>query len=345
MPDTIEQQTRQEIAAALGRIHAQIREACLEQCRRATMDQMAAVARQEQEDACFEIDVQVEHVLPDLLERELGPIASVAVVFEGQGDGPALVVPRGVSEDAARYRAIIDPIDGSRGLAYQLRSAWILTAVADNRGRATSIRDAHVAVQTEIPLVNQRTGAALSVVRGQPLAAATYDVDTGASQPLSLSPSSATTIENGYVGTENYFDGPSVMLAGIEEALIRRVLGPAAAGAARIWRDTYISSGGVVFNLLSGRLRWAHDFRPLVRHRMEQHGMQMCLVAHPYDLCAAPLLADAAGVQLTDPWGQPLDVPMTLHDDVAWVGYANEAIRRQIEPALQAVLREFDQGH
>ncbi len=131
------------------------------------------------------------------------------------------------------------------------------------------------------------------------------------------------------------------MLAEIEERLVRRILGPGDAGAARVWHDTYISSGGVVFNLLSGRLRWAHDFRPIVRRKMESQGLAMSLTAHPYDLCTAPLLAEALGVHITNPWGGPLDVPMTLHEDVAWVGYANDEIRRQVEPELQAVLREF----
>ncbi len=341
MPSTAEQQTRREIAQALRRVHAQIRDASLAACRQTSMDDLARIAREEKEDACFNVDLEVENLLPELLERELGPIASVAVVFEGQGDGPPLVVPGNVSEDAARYRAIIDPIDGSRGIAYQLRSAWILTAVADNRGRETSIQDAYVAVKTEIPLINQRQAAVLSVVRGDPITSESVDVDTGLLQPLNLAPSPATSIENGYVGSENYFDGPSVVLAELEERLIRRILGIGSAGSARVWHDTYISSGGVVFNLLSGRLRWAHDFRPVVRRKMESLGLAMCLTAHPYDLCTAPLLAAALGVHITDPWGEPLDVPMTLHDDVAWVGYANDAIRRQVEPALQAVLREF----
>jgi fructose-1,6-bisphosphatase/inositol monophosphatase family enzyme len=341
MPRKTEQQTRREIARALRRVHAHIRDASLAQCRATSMDELARIAREEQEDACFNVDLQVERLLPELLERELGSIASFAIVFEGQGDGPPLVIPDNVSESSARYRAIIDPIDGSRGIAYQLRSAWILTAVADNHGPATSIREAHVAVKTEIPLVNQRRAAVLSVVRGDAIAAESVDVDTGASQPLNLAPSPATSIENGYVGSENYFDGPSVLLAELEERLIQRVLGVGAAGAARVWHDTYISSGGVVYNLLSGRLRWAHDLRPVVRRRMESQGLAMSLTAHPYDLCTAPLLAAAVGVPITDAWGEPLDVPMTLHDDVAWVGYANDAIRRQVEPELQAVLREF----
>ncbi len=332
---------QREIAQAIRRVHAEIRDTCLANCRQVSMEELARVARQEKEDACFVIDIEVEKRLPELLERELGPVASVAVVFEGQGDGPPLVVPRGVSEDEAEFRAIIDPVDGSRGIAYQVRPAWVLTAVAPNRGLQTTIGNADVAVQTEIPIVNQRESACLSVVRGEPLMAEMVDIDSGVVRPLTLCPSSAESIENGYVGVETYFDGPSVLLSEIEERLIARILGPSSPGSARVWHDTYISSGGVVYSLMCGKLRWAHDFRPLVRRAMEKRGLAMSLTAHPYDLCTAPLLASSLGLHITDPWGAPLDVPMTLDDDVAWVGYANDAIRQQVEPHLQATLREF----
>jgi hypothetical protein len=306
------------------------------------MEQLARVARQEKEDACFNIDLAVEERLPELLERELGSVASVVVVFEGQGDGPPLVVPHGVPQERAEFRAIVDPVDGSRGLAYQVRPAWVLTAVARNRGPETGIRDADVVVQTEIPIVNQRESVSLCVVRGEPLAAKTVDIASRETRALTLFPSAAESIENGYVGVETYFDGPSVLLSDLEERLIARVLGPCRPGSARVWHDTYISSGGVVYGLLCGKLRWAHDFRPLVRRAMERRGLAMSLTAHPYDLCTAPLLASSLGVHISDPWGAPLDAPMTLDDDVAWIGYANQAIRRQVEPHLHDVLRELE---
>jgi hypothetical protein len=44
-------------------------------------------------------------------------------------------------------------------------------------------------------------------------------------------------------------------------------------------------------------------------------------------------------VVITDPSGSALDAPFDLTTDVAWVGYANEPLRRAIEPVLQAALR------
>ena len=72
-----------------------------------------------------------------------------------------MVLPQGTSEKDALWRVIVDPIDGTRGLMYQKRSAWILTGVAPNRGPATSLEDVVLAVQTEMPLVKQHLSDAL----------------------------------------------------------------------------------------------------------------------------------------------------------------------------------------
>ena len=62
---------------------------------------------------------------------------------------------------------IVDPIDGTRGLMYQKRSAWVLTGVAPNRGADTSLRDIVLAVQTEIPLVKQHLSDQMWALKGE----------------------------------------------------------------------------------------------------------------------------------------------------------------------------------
>jgi hypothetical protein len=65
----------------------------------------------------------------------------------------------------------------------------------------------------------------------------------------------------------------------------------------------------------------------------------MGICCHPYDLAAA-LVAERVGVLITDATGAPLNAPLRVEDDVAWIGYANESIRQQVEPALQHRMRE-----
>ena len=69
--------------------------------------------------------------------------------------------------DKAELRIIIDPIDGTRGLMYQKRAAWILTGVAVNRGpEQTNISDIELPIQTEIPLVKQHLSDSFWAIKG-----------------------------------------------------------------------------------------------------------------------------------------------------------------------------------
>ncbi len=92
-----------------------------------------------------------------------------------------------------------------------------------------------------------------------------------------------------------------------------------------VFDDEYLSTGGQLHELITGRDRFVADLRPLV----SDDG----LACHPYDVCTALLLEEVGGV-VTDPWGNPLDVPLDNVSPVAWVGYANEALAARIGPVL-----------
>jgi hypothetical protein len=61
------------------------------------------------------------------------------------------------------------------------------------------------------------------------------------------------------------------------------------------------------------------------------------ICAHPYDL-STELIARELGVIVTDANGGRLSHPLDLDSKVAWIGYANEALRAQIEPLLKRAL-------
>jgi hypothetical protein len=89
---------------------------------------------------------------------------------------------------------------------------------------------------------------------------------------------------------------------------------------------------------MAGHDRFVADLRPLLEPLLTARGEALGLCCHPYDL-ATMLIAERAGVLLSDPAGRPLDAPLSVDHDVSWVGYANADIRAQIEPALLAELR------
>ena len=104
----------------------------------------------------------------------------------------AACYPSGADETSADWRIIVDPIDGTRGLMYQKRSAWILTGVAPNRGPGTSLSDIELAVQTEIPLVKQHLSRPVVGRAGRWRARAALQPADRRTGPLRLRPSAAS---------------------------------------------------------------------------------------------------------------------------------------------------------
>jgi hypothetical protein len=108
-------------------------------------------------------------------------------------------------------------------------------------------------------------------------------------------------------------------------------------GKAHCFEDQYASSGGQLYELMCGHDRFTADLRPLMETTLRALGLALGICCHPYDLCTE-LIAREAGVVVTDARGGPLRARLAVEPDVAWVGYANAAIRAQIEPHLRAAL-------
>lgn len=309
-------------------LHDRIRASVMDACARQASEQLATVAADDAEaaDTIYAID----RVSEDALVQGLAEPARkepLCIVAEGLPDN-ALVLPRGAREDDCRWRLLVDPIDGTRGLMYQKRSAWVLTGVAPNRGAATRLRDIVLAVQTEIPLLKQHLADQLWALRGKGMTARRFDRLAGTHTPLTLRPSQADTIAHGFATVVRFFPGSRDVLAAIDDEIVQALV-PPTPGKAACFEDQYASTGGELYELMAGHDRWIADLRPLVR--------KGGLCCHPYDLCTS-LIAEEAGVILTDPGGALVDAPFDVTSDVAWVGYANARLRRTIEPILQGAL-------
>jgi fructose-1,6-bisphosphatase/inositol monophosphatase family enzyme len=304
-------------------LHASIRDAVIDACARQSLDQLAATARDAGDgDTIYAID----RVAEEALERGLRGLPAdepVCVIAEGLG----------AAESECRWRMLVDPIDGTRGLMYQKRSAWILTGVAPNRGggsgAGTRLSDVELAVQTEIPLLKQHLCDQLWAIRGQGVQARRWNRLSGTHEPITLRRSTAGTIAHGFATVVRFFPGARAILGALDDEVLQALVKPEPRRAGS-FEDQYASSGGQLYELIAGHDRFVADLRPLV-----QSGGLCC---HPYDL-SAMLIAREAGVIVTDAAGKPLDAPLDLVTDVAWIGYANETLQRAIEPVLQDALR------
>jgi hypothetical protein len=135
-----------------------------------------------------------------------------------------------------------------------------------------------------------------------------------------------------------FFPGAREELAAIDEEIVREALGPVRQGKAHCFEDQYISTAGQLYELMAGHDRFVADLRPLLEPSLAARGLHLGICCHPYDL-ATELIARELGVIVTDPAGSLLEAPLDTFSDVAWVGYANPAVRAQMEPLLQSALR------
>lgn len=332
-------QNPDRLLALIRELHAQIRDAVVLACERSALDEMAGVVDDDDAgDTIYAVDRVSEELLIGFFAQRVAPEWPLVLVAEGLHGG-AVTLPAGLPAEQAVIRVIVDPIDGTRGLMYQKRPGWVLTGVAPNRGPDTRLSDIELAVMTEIPLVKQHLSDALWAHADGPLHATRYNRLTGEEQPINPRPSRADTIAHGFAMISRFFPGARDELAAIDEAVVRAVLGPPQRGKAQLFEDQYICSGGQLYELISGHDRFVADLRPLLDAHLAAQGRDLGICCHPYDL-ATIMLARKAGIELTDERGAELDAPFDIHADVGWIGYANSAIRAQVEPALMAALRE-----
>jgi hypothetical protein len=260
------------------------------------------------------------------------------LVAEGIEHG-SQVFPAGADPARLAFTVIVDPIDGTRGLMYGKRSAWALFGVGpapEPDGTHPTLADIRVALQAELPTARAALADVAWAARGEGVQAETHDLRTGAVISVVPRPSRATSLAGGFAAISKFFPGAKAAAARLEEALYLELLGPPPTESPQVFDDEYICSGGQLYELMIGHDRFLADLRPVL-HDVRDGIIRLC--CHPYDLCTE-LIAREAGVLVTDERGLPLSAPLDTSSNVAWIGYANETLRRQIEPVLQRLLKE-----
>ena len=317
-----------------------MRDHVLLELRRQSADTLSAVAFHSAADTIYEIDRSVETILLPALQKELQPLVSFTLICEGVNDEQPLSFPLDIPIDDCELRIIIDPIDGTRPIMYNKRSAWVLMGVAPNRGAATTLADIELAVQIELPTTRAAVADTLWAIRGQGAFGETTDLKTGERVPFRPQPSGAPSIRGGFAMLTSFFPIGKELLARIEEDLAQELFGDLSTNKTALFNDQYLSTGGQLYELMMGHDRMIADVRSLLYEKCQREGKPTGHSCHPYDICTA-LIAEEAGVNVTDGHGQQLTAPLTTTDDVSWIGYANPTIRDEVEPVLQALLQKY----
>lgn len=305
-------------------------------------DMLTSIFHEGSDDTIYKIDRDVEDVILPILERYAYQLGGLVVLAEGFSEDPAvpIVLPYGMDEAAAAWRLILDPIDGTRCIMYDKRSAFFLAGAAPNKGEGMMLSDIEVAVMTELPTSRAYLADTFWAIKGEGVNGFARNLFTQEFVRKLPKPSTADTIIGGFAQLVRFFPPGRDILAAIEDELIATLHPDQIKGRAIIFEDQYISTGGQLYEVLVGHDRMIADLRARLYPFLSKRGVTQGHVCHPYDACTF-LIGQEAGLEITDCWGQPFDAPFDLLSDVGFVIYANSSIRRTVEPQLLNISSKY----
>jgi len=336
VPSVTHPRTLDKLRRLLCALQIHIRDAVIAS-RGAHAKSFAKVAAVTQADTIYQIDKISEAAILSWFAKNWPRTLPVELVMEGIEDSENVTFPHGTPVTKTAWKCILDPIDGTRCIMYDKRSAWSLAGIAPQRGAKTNLSDIVVAAMTELPTTKQSRSDQFSAVRGGKLHATACDLTGGKTRLLAVRPSQARDFKHGFASFVRFFVDGRTLTSQIEEAVWRELHEGDVGGSPLVFDDQYISTGGQLHELMTGSDRLIADIRPLVFKKL---GIESSLVCHPYDICIA-LLFEAAGGVIEAPLGGPLKAPLDTTSPVAWVGYANPHLARLARPAIRRALREF----
>ena len=334
----------EDLRRLLCRMQEEIRDQLVRTRDANPLENLSRVVEVTRSDTIYQIDRVGEDAILDWFRQHWPARWPVELVMEGLEERDPVLLPEGTAPDSIQLCCIIDPIDGTRSLMYDKRSAWVLSGIAPHPSSRARLCDISVAAMTEIPTAKQRLADQVSAIRGlgpDGIRAERVDLDTKQRHPVETRPSTATGLRGGFASFARFFPEAKGLLAEFEESLWNRLYPLGKAGDVPIFDDQYICTGGQLFQLLTGRDRMLGDLRPLA---LAQLGLDSALACHPYDICTA-LIAQEAGCPIGDPRGEPLDAPLDTVTPVAWIGFANHELEAHVRPALTEMLERYFPSH
>jgi fructose-1,6-bisphosphatase/inositol monophosphatase family enzyme len=233
-------------------------------------------------------------------------------------------------------RIVVDPIDGTRNLMTDLRSAWTVLGIAGPGARAPRMSDIGGGIVCEIPDSRAARGRVIAAVRGGACSIQDERLDgdpTAARRELRTG--ADARVDHGYFPFFKYLADMRPAISAIEARFFERLATHEGADVRNCYDDQYISNGGHLALLALGTYRMIADLRAHVAARRGRPTM----TTKPYDIAGAVVCARAAGCVITDVGGGELDFPIDVSTPVSFVGWVNAATRERLEPHLFHALR------
>lgn len=310
---------------------------CLDSLNSVPREERSRVQYHAGSDVIYQIDQDVERALVHRLETQAAVHGGIVMVAEGIGENETSIFPKHLPPEDAKWRLLVDPIDGTRGIMMDKRSAWFLAGAAPNRGANTCLSDITHAVMVELPTTRARVGDVFWAQRGQGVGGYTEHLETGTRVDRQPQPSIASSWRGGFGQISRFFPPGRDQLALLEEELLQTLYPDAAPGEILSFEDQYISSGGQLYELLTGKDRFTADLRATLYASERWKDSRPGHVCHPYDL-AAHLIGEEAGLRLCNPDGTALDAAFDTRSPADWIGYGNGSLQNEIAPVLHELL-------
>jgi fructose-1,6-bisphosphatase/inositol monophosphatase family enzyme len=290
-------------------------------------------------DLTYGIDAPTEEVLTRwLLEQARhGPLSLLTEDAGWRHFGPG---PAGPGElpgfDHGGPRIVVDPIDGTRNLMTDLRSAWSVIALCGPGKGEPRQSDVVHGLLSEIPTSRAGSWLRLCADKGGACEFEEFALHSGQSAraPRTLRADADDRVDHGYFPFFKYMADMRVMIGEVETRFLARLEQHERADVRNCYDDQYISNAGQLVCLITGQYRMIAELRA---HLAERRG-RATLTTKPYDIAGALLCAEAAGCVITDALGAPLDFPLDARTPVSFVGWHNSATQRRLRPHLDAAL-------
>lgn len=300
---------------------------------------LARVVSQGAGDQTYAIDQPTEEVLSVWLEEQARR-TPLSILTEDAGwrhMGPG---PQGARElagfDHGGPRIVVDPIDGTRNLMTDLRSAFSVVALAGPGASAPRQADVKLGLLAEIPTTRAASWRRLHAVRGGQCwweeHALLPGFPTAPAQRIQVD--QKVRVDHAYFPFFKYMADLRAPIASIEAAFLARLAAHEGADIRNCYDDQYISNAGQLVQLIEGRYRMIADLRAW----LAQLRGQPTLTTKPYDIAGALICAQAAGCCVLDPLGAELDFPLDTSTPLSFVGWHNAATQQRLAPHLAAVL-------
>ena len=328
--------TQDDLRRLLCALGCAIRDAVLTGRSGRTAGELSVVSGHAGGDTIYEVDKFGEEAIFSWFEKNWPAEWPVQVVMEGIEQ--ELCFPAGTTVGETEWKCLLDPIDGTRGIMYDKRSAWALGGIAPQLGDETRLSGIVAAAMTEIPTTKHWRSDQFSATADGPLVGSALDLRDRSVQPLDATPSKAGDFRHGFSSFVKFFPEGRTLTAQIEERIWDELTGHNSSASPVVFDDQYLSTGGQFYELVAGHDRMIGDLRPLVFHALDMESAG--LVCHPYDACAW-LVLKKAGAVYEHPLGGFPDAPLDTSTGIAWIGWANETLASLSRPVIRNVLKQF----